>query len=193
MYGEKPRCCDSGLDSFRVALNGKAESSSGPGDHILKYGVLTLPLQVVRDRNRVARPVGLVGPHHDELVRVWIGQGRQQRRIDDAEDCRVCAYSDGEREHGYGSEARALTKYAESETKISQEGFKERKSPLVTVVFPSLFDAAPLHKGIHERSSFLLTILRRITMDGLFVPTYDGIHAGSTPRRNGRRVRAGAR
>src|SRR5438552_277033 len=107
--------------------------------------------------------------------------------MDDAEDCRVCAYSDGEREHGYGSEARALTKYAESETKISQEGFKERKSPLVTVVFPSLFDAAPLHKGIHERSSFLLTILRRITMDGLFLPTHDGIHAGSTPRRNGRR------
>jgi hypothetical protein len=74
---------------------------------------LRAPVQEVRhgDRARPALRQRLVDG--DEPVGVRVRERAQQHRVDDREDGRVAAYSEGECQHGDGREARLAPQHAE--------------------------------------------------------------------------------
>src|SRR5215469_11260729 len=130
LHPEKPRCGDSGFQSFRVTVDRETEVSATPDNDILEDRVLAFPLQVIRGRSRAVMCVDS-GPHHDELIGIWIGQGRQNRCINDTENRGICPDSEREREHCDQSETGAFSEHAESKAQVSQKKFKKRQAPPV--------------------------------------------------------------
>src|SRR5215469_2325044 len=72
-------------NTFRLVRSLKVHGNAGPGDQILKRSVLTSPIEKVASRHCVVVAADF-GPHHDQLIRVWIWHGRQQYGINHAED-----------------------------------------------------------------------------------------------------------
>ncbi len=81
------------LHRLGVASYGQTEGAFAPGDHILKDRVLAFPVQVIASGNGIVVAVDF-RPHHDQLVGIWIRQGRKERGIDDAEDGSIGADSE---------------------------------------------------------------------------------------------------
>ena len=87
--------CQSSLDELGLVFGGDVELAAAPGIQVLKSGALPLPVGEVARRDRVV--VGLdLRPDHDQLVRLRIGHGSEQRGVVDGEDSRIGA--DAERE-----------------------------------------------------------------------------------------------
>ena len=67
-------------------------------------------------------------PYGGQAVRLRVGEGAQQKRIDHAEDGRVGAYSHGHRENNYQSQAKVLVQRAQRVAKVLCEGVQHRIS-----------------------------------------------------------------
>ena len=70
------------------------------------------------DDVRLALPRQVVLPDDDQAVGVVIGQALDEQRVDDAEDCRIGADADGQRENRDDAESRRANEQAQSEPEI---------------------------------------------------------------------------
>ena len=86
------------LNILRLIFRGQVEAGSGERAQAGEDGVLILPVGKVAGGNAVAVALNF-GPHHDQLVRLGIRHGRQQRSVDHGKDCRVGADSQSQRQH----------------------------------------------------------------------------------------------
>ncbi len=65
-------------------------------------------------------------PSDDQLLGIWVLQRPQNYGVDDAEDCRVGANAQAEREHSNQGEGRALAEQAAAIQQILPEFFHRR-------------------------------------------------------------------
>ena len=90
------------------------------GTQLLEHRVLASPIEVVERRNRVPLLAdgGVALPHHDDLVRIGVGQRLQQHRIHHAEDCGVRADAEGERHDGDRGEPQISAHHPERISRV---------------------------------------------------------------------------
>src|SRR5712672_1995778 len=91
---QKTRGTRLGLHLFRLARRSQAHLPACPRSHRFKGGAAALPIQIVPGGNSVTVALYL-RPHHDNAIRLSIGQRRQQSGIYHAEDRGVRADSQG--------------------------------------------------------------------------------------------------
>ena len=114
------RCYCVSIDLFRFTVARKIEVAPGKSGHILENGVLRLPIPERCRRwivSRKSTPRSIFPDHH-ETVRFFEGQRSQQDCIHQAEDRRVSANAEPEREHGHGREAGVLCELAKRVAQI---------------------------------------------------------------------------
>jgi hypothetical protein len=70
--------------------------------------------------------LGLRLEHGEELLRMGIGQWFQEHGINDAENSRVRADAESQREDGHGGEAGILTQHAECVALVLEKSFERR-------------------------------------------------------------------
>ena len=92
-----------------------------PANGIKRLGLL-LPLQPLRRRPRLrARQGPAVGPgglDQHQTIRVSIGRRREQDALDQAENRRRRADSQGQRQHGNRRESRLLPQHSRGKTQV---------------------------------------------------------------------------
>jgi hypothetical protein len=60
-------------------------------------------------------------PYADQSIRVFEGQGLQEHAVHDAEDRRVAADADRQRQHGYAAEERCPRESAKGVSELRSE------------------------------------------------------------------------
>ncbi len=113
------RRCELAFKIFRLILGCKVEAAAGECIQILKDRVLAFPVEEVLRGNPVAASLNL-RPHHDKLVGLGIGHGREQRGIDDGEDGGIRANAEGESQDGRGRKDGRLAQLAHCELQVSK-------------------------------------------------------------------------
>src|SRR5215469_6933371 len=93
--------------------------------HVLEAVVVRLPVEEIQAGEWIIsrRRLGLVQAH--ELSRLLIRKWAQQNRIDNAEDRRICADTQGERKNGDNGESRRSAQPAQTIADILDESVHE--------------------------------------------------------------------
>jgi len=99
------------LQVLRLVLGGKVELAPGECRQILKGSALALPVQEVLGGDSVVEALDL-RPHHHKLIRLGIGHGREQRRVDHREDGGVRPDAQRQRERSRQREDRRFDQLA---------------------------------------------------------------------------------
>src|SRR5438309_4917770 len=115
------RCCDHPGNALGGALSGEIEAEAADRGDLLKRLVLRLVIEEVGGGKGCLLQIGLGLPEPDELVRLGIGQCAQEDGVDDAEDGRVRADTEGLSENGDHSKATAYEQHAEAEMNVLEE------------------------------------------------------------------------
>src|ERR1700688_250814 len=97
--------------------SGQVKHAVVPSIEILKHSVLSLPVEKICGRHRIASPVQF-GPHHHQLLGIRIRHGRQDSGIQHRVDGVTGADSEGQRDYGNSREAGALAQLAQGVAEI---------------------------------------------------------------------------
>ena len=141
----------SAAEALRFAIARDVAFPRPQGADAAEHGAGLLPLQVRLHGDRQARE--LIAPlrndhfHAVDFVRLGIGQRPQQHRVDDAEDGRVRADAEREREHGDAGESRASAEHPRRMPRVVPELLQPRPSPRGGGVFRDQREAAKLASG----------------------------------------------
>ena len=111
------------LDWFGAA--GQRDRVAGLRRHEVEDGVVSLPVEEVQRRDAVALASRRLLHDADDAIGVRVGERLEQHRIHEAEDRRIGADADGQRQDGDGREPRALTECAHRVTDIPEQGRHE--------------------------------------------------------------------
>src|SRR6266404_4346619 len=114
-------CGDHPGNALGGALSGEIEAEAADCGDLLKRPVLRLVIEEVGGGKRCLLQIGLGFPEPDELVRLGIGLGAQEDRVDDAEHGGVRTDTEGESENGDRSKATAFEQHAEAELNVREE------------------------------------------------------------------------
>jgi hypothetical protein len=107
-----------GVNLFGMRRAAQAHLAAGPRRNRVEHGVLPLPIQEIAGGNAVATAVDL-GPDHDDAVGLVVGQRRQQRSVDDAENRGVRADAQSQRQYRDRREARILPQEPQAKNQIA--------------------------------------------------------------------------
>src|SRR6185436_9450176 len=100
--------------------------------------------------------------------------------VDQAEDRRICADADRERQHGHRREAGMAAQRTEAVADVAREMFDEAGAKLVACALPHLLHAAesdqrlpPRLRGRHAGARVLLDLLLDMKADLVIEPIFD--------------------
>ena len=137
------------IETFGFTVPSEIKTALRHRGHPREDAVLALPIEKISRRRRVLREpeMGLLVPHHHELVRVLERQRAQQDGIDHAEDRGV--RSDPERERGdrHNREAGVLGQRPQTVADILQKLGRPHQDPLAPRRLFHLFQPAKFTTG----------------------------------------------
>ncbi len=107
-----------GVNLFGMSRGAQAHLAAGPCGDRIEHGVLPLPIQKIASRNTVAAALDL-GPHHHDAVGLVVGQWREQRGVDDAENRGVRADAQGQRQYRDRREAGILPQQPQAKEQVA--------------------------------------------------------------------------
>ena len=137
------------LQILGLLLGGQVEAAAGEGIDVLKDGVLVLPVDEVLRGNAVAIALNL-RPDHDQLVRLGIGHGREQRGVDHGKNGGGGANAEGKRDDSGKGEDRGLTQLAQRVLRFRK--IVDIKSPLCSGPDYSVLDYSVLDYSVLDYS-----------------------------------------
>jgi hypothetical protein len=128
---------------FRFAIDGDTETARVVRDQACQRAALRAKtLECLRGEPVDGSALGLHVQEKDELVRIPGWQHAEERRVEQAEDGRVCADAQCHGQNGHERESRALDQSSESQAKVLTDAFDPGPDPDVSRILAGEGDVA---------------------------------------------------